>query len=400
MPIFDCQIGLPSGEITNEALEAVNAETLRKRLRDEGFHIISVRRRWNLLSGGNKLSSRISNRQFLAFNQELLVLLRSGLPILQVLDTILEKLDTGPLRNATEQIREAVKGGAHLSQAFGEFPRLFPHLYIASLQAGEHTGDLPITIQRYIDYQKRIEGIKSKVKMAAFYPALLCLAALGVLLFMVFFVIPKFAAIYDDARLALPLATRLLISATGILTDHWLPLLGGTLLLALLAHRLPMQGRWRCVFDRWKLRLVFIGPLLLEYALLNFTRTLATLLASGIALPTAICMSCRTLNNRHLEQCLEVANSRITEGKSPSAALEEAGFFPPLALRMVMTGERSGALQEMLFEVAGYYEERVEERLGRLSSLIEPLMMLIIGLLIGSIVVAMYIPIFQLAAAA
>ena len=181
---------------------------------------------------------------------------------------------------------------------------------------------------------------------------------------------------------------------------HWLPLLASVLLLPLLARKLPVKENWLGVLDRWKLKLVFVGPLQLEYALLNFTRTLATLLASGIALPRAMGMSRKTLNNRHLEQRIKQATGRITEGKSPAAALEESGFFPPLALRMVLAGERSGALQEMLFEVAAYYEDRVEERLGRLSSLIEPLMMMLIGLLIGGLVVAMYIPIFQLASAA
>jgi type IV pilus assembly protein PilC len=401
MPIFNCRLGSPSGEMVNETFEAASAGVLRARLRNEGFHVIALRRRMTFFGGGGrKDSGRIASRQFLAFNQEMLVLLRSGLPMLQVLDATLERLEAGPLQRAVQQIRESVKGGASLSSAFGQFPRLFPHLYLASLQAGEQTGDLPVTIQRYIEYQKRVEQIKGKVKMAAFYPALLFLAAIGVLLFMVLFVVPRFAEIFRDAKVDLPWATRLLIALADLLTEHFLWLLPIALVLPMLARRVRLKPSLRLLVDRWKLKLVFLGPLFLEYSLLNFTRTLATLMSSGIPLLPSMKMSRKTLNNCYLESRLEQANGRIAEGKSPADALEEAGFFPSLALRMVRAGERSGSLQEMLFEVAAYYEAQVEERLGRLSSMIEPLMMLVIGLLIGGIVVAMYIPIFQLASAA
>ncbi len=401
MPLFDCQIGSPSGKIVAETFEAASAEALRQRLRNEGYQIIALHRRLTLFSRKDRTNSgRIASHQFLAFNQELLVLLRAGLPILQVLDATLEELESGPLRQAVEQIREGVKGGEHLSQAFGRFPRLFPHLYIASLQAGEQTGDLPLTIGRYIDYQKRVEQIKSKMKTAAFYPALLCLAAFGVLLFMIMYVVPQFAEIYSDSHVTLPWVTRMLMALADFLKDHFLWLLAALVVMSLLLLRMEMNSHFRLLIDRWKLKLGLLGPLFLEYALLNFCRTLATLLGSGIPLLSAMKMSCKTLNNRYLEKLLSQATVLIAEGQSPAKALEEAEFFPTLALRMVMAGERSGALQEMLFEVAVYYEAQVEERLARLSSMIEPLMMLIIGLLIGGIVVAMYIPIFQLAGAA
>ncbi len=401
MPLFDCRIGSPSGELIRDTFEAANAAVLRNRLRNEGFHVIALRRRVTFLGRGDrKDSGRIASRQFLAFNQELLVLLRSGLPMLQVLDATLERLDAGPLQRAVKEIREAVKGGASLSDAFGRFPRLFPHLYQASLRAGEQTGDLLVTIQRYIEYQKRVEQIKGKVKMAAFYPTLLLLAAIGVLLFMVLFVVPSFAEIFRDAKVDLPWVTCLLIALAELLTEHFLWLLPIPLVLPMLVRRVRLKPRLRLLLDRWKLKLAFLGPLFLEYSLLNFTRTLATLMSSGISLLPSMKMSRKTLNNRYLESRLEQATGRIAEGKSPADALEEAGFFPSLALRMVKAGERSGSLQEMLLEVASYYESQVEERLGRLSSMIEPLMMLVIGLLIGGIVVAMYIPIFQLASAA
>lgn len=401
MPVFECHIGSPSGEIIHETYEAVSARVLRDRLRGEGFHIISLRRQLNFFSGAWKSGrGRLTNRQFLAFNQEFLVLLRSGLPMMQVLDATLERLNDGALRHAVQKIREEVKGGTRLSEAFGRFPNLFPHLYIASLQAGEQTSDLPVTLQRYIDYQKRIEQIKGKVKMAAIYPCLLCMAALGVLLFMALYVIPKFADIYAEAKVELPWITRLLIVTSGFLIDHFYLLIPMPLLLLVLTRRMGAKREFAALVDRWKLKISFFGPLCLEYALLNFTRTLATLLVGGIPMISAMKMSRKTLNNRYLEKQLGEAIGRIAEGKSPTSSLEETGFFPPLALRMIIAGERSGALQEMLLEIADYYESRVEERLAYFGSLIEPLMMLMIGLVIGGIVVAMYVPIFQLAGTA
>lgn len=396
MPTFACKLGTADGRVLEKEFVASSEVQLRASLEEQGFHVFSVRRQlWSFLDMGKH--GRFGGQAFLSFNQELLVLLRSGLPILQVLDTISERMEHGRVREVLREIREDVRGGAVLSEAFAKHPGYFPHLYIASLRAGERSGDLPVTLGRFIAYQKRVEAIKNRVKSASFYPLLLSIAVVTVVLFLLFYVIPSFTQIYADARVELPLATRTLIALTGFLT-RWIWLIAPLLVLSGFAVaaflRTERGALWR---DRLLLRVPFFGGLVLEYALLGYCRTLGTTLASGIPLVQAMQMSRGTLNNRILEGRLLRAVRRIEEGMSVSEALAESAFVPGLALRMIAVGETTGALSEMLGDVADYYEGQVERRLERLTTLIEPLMMMTMGLLIGAIVVAMYIPIFQLA---
>jgi type IV pilus assembly protein PilC len=398
MPAFHCKIGTADGRVVEKDFEAANRELLRESLEEQGFYVFRIRKRplqfLRVREGGR---GRFTGKRFLTFNQELLVLIRSGLPILQVLDTIIERMEPGGMLDVLREIREDVRGGSVLSEAFGKFPRYFPHLYIASIRAGERTGDLPVTMSRFIAYQKRVEAIKAKVRSASFYPILLSLAVTAVLLFLMLYVIPSFTRIYADANVELPLITRILIGTAQGLTKGvplWLPLL----VAIVVALRLFLRTeRGRVLFDRLKLRVPFFGALLVDYGLASFCRTLATTLASGIPAVQAMQMSRGTLNNRILEERLAEATRRVEEGTAISAALEQTYFFPVIALRMIGVGETTGALAEMLGDVADYYESEVERRLDRLTTVIEPAMMLAMGLLIGGIVVAMYIPIFQLA---
>jgi type IV pilus assembly protein PilC len=327
----------------------------------------------------------------------MLVLIRSGLPILQVLDTLVDRMEAGKLFNTLQEIRTDVKGGNSLSGAFGRFPKMFPQLYVASLQAGEQSGDLPVTLARYIEYQKRVEAIKAKVRSATFYPALLAVAVTVVLGFLLLFVIPSFTQVYADANVQLPFLTRMVIAlANGLVAG--LPIWVPTFLISLFLLRVYIRTEAGALLvDRIKLQLPFFGPLLNEYALSTFCRTFATTLASGIPIVQAMQMSRGTLNNRILERGLAGAIIRIQEGARISEALEQTGNFPVIALRMIGVGETSGSLVDMLDDVSEYYEDEVERRLDRLTTMVEPLMMMTMGLLIGGIVVAMYIPIFQLA---
>jgi len=396
MSTYRCKIGTADGRIIEKDFEAENREVLQESLEEQGFFVFRIRKslQWFAKGAGRK---SLSGRRFLAMNQEMLVLIRSGLPILQVLDTMIERMEAGGMLSALHEIRSDVKGGSALSDAFGRFSHMFPQLYIASLRAGEQSGDLPITLERYIEYQKRVEAIKAKVRSATFYPALLAIAVTLVLGFLLLYVIPSFTQVYADADVQLPLLTRLVIAlANGLVSGlpFWVPaLVAGFLLLRAYAR----TERGAVLFDGLKLCLPFFGELLNEYALSTFCRTFATTLASGIPIVQAMKMSRGTLNNLVLEKRLSAAVSRIREGAKISEALEQAGSFPVIALRMIGVGETSGSLVDMLTDVSEHYEAEVERRLDRLTTIVEPLMMMTMGLLIGGIVVAMYIPIFQLA---
>jgi len=397
MSTYRCKIGTADGRVLEKDFDAESREALQESLEGQGFFVFKIRKsslQWfsKGVGGGS-----LGGRRFLALNQEMLVLIRSGLPILQVLDTLVDRMESGALLNTLQEIRTEVKGGSSLSDAFGRYPKMFPQLYVASLRAGEQSGDLPVTLGRYIDYQKRVEAIKAKVRSATFYPALLAVAVTLVLGFLRLYVIPSFTPVYADANVQLPLLTRMVISlANGLVTGlpFWLP---AVVIGLFLARAYARTDPGALLVDRVKLRLPFFGELLNEYALSTFCRTFATTLASGIPVVQSMQMSRGTLNNRVLEAHLSGAVKRIQEGAKISEALEQTGRFPVIALRMIGVGETSGSLIDMLTDVSEYYEGEVERRLDRLTTVIEPLMMMTMGLLIGGIVVAMYIPIFQLA---
>jgi type IV pilus assembly protein PilC len=397
MPTYICKLGTSDGRVLEKEFEAGSLEALQASLEEQGFFVFKIRKaslQWfsKGVGGGS-----LSGRRFLALNQQMLVLLRAGLPILQVLDALVDRMEAGGLLNALQDIHRDVKGGKALSDAFERFPKMFPLLYIASLRAGEQSGDLPVTLGRYIEYQKRVEAIKAKVRSATFYPAILAVAVTVVIGFLMLYVIPTFTQVYADANVQLPLLTRFVIAlANGLVAGLpvWLPaFLVGALLLRFYCR----TEKGMVLIDRMKLRLPFFGDLLGEYALSTFCRTFATTLASGIPIVQAMQMARGTLNNRVLEQRISGAVTRIQEGARISEALEKTGDFPVIALRMIGVGETSGSLVDMLADVSEYYESEVERRLDRLTTVVEPLMMMTMGLLIGGIVVAMYIPIFQLA---
>lgn len=398
MPNFYCKIGTSDGRVVEKVYDSSSRAQLKENLEEQGFHVFQIRRQaWSLFQRERQKFARMSNRRFLSFNQELLVLLRSGLPILQIFDTQIDQMESGPFREVISEIREEIRGGSALSDAFAKFPQSFPPLYVAAMKAGEKTGDLPETLSRFLEYQKRVEAIRAKVKSASFYPLLLTIAATVVVVFLMLFVVPRFTQIYTDANVELPLMTQLLIGLSEIVGRYWYLLLLAAVVCLPLFKSMVRSTRGRLSVDRMLLRIPFLGGLKVEYALSSFNRTLGTTLASGTPLVTAMQMSRGTLNNLSLEQEMSQATRRVEEGTSLSESLERTGFFPPLALRMVSVGETSGSLTDMLNDIADYYEAEVERRLTRLTTMIEPVLMMTMGLLIAFIIMAMYVPIFQLA---
>jgi len=397
MASFHCKIGTADGRIVERAFEASDPGLLRLSLEEQGFFVFNIRRQFfgNLTTSGSQ-NKRVTGVRFLSFNQELLVLIRSGLPILQVIETLIEQMEVSGLREVLREVRDEIRSGNTLSDAFSKYPQFFPHLYVASIRAGEKTGDLPLTIGRFIEYQKRVETIRARMRSAAFYPIMLTSLAFCVLFFMLYYVIPNFTQIFADANMQLPLLTRLMIGFSDGLT-RFLPFI---IIIAVvgffLFRRFFRSTGGRFLLDRMLLRLPFFGSLSQDYAISSFARTLGTTLASGTPLVPAMSMSRGTLNNRCLENEMAAAVQRVEEGTSLSESLSRASFFPPIALRMISVGETTGALTEMLGDLSDYYESEVEKRLVKLTTMIEPILMMVMGLIIGLIVLAMYIPIFQM----
>lgn len=397
MPVYTCKIGSSDGRILVKELDAVNDALLRQSLEEQGYVVFEVRKKpFQFLLESGIGRKKIGNKELLLFNQELLVLLKAGLPIIQALDTILES-GTGKLNEILNAIREDIKGGMSLSAAFEKYPRVFPQLYIASIRAGERTGDLPQTIRRYIAFLKRTEGFRGKIIAALFYPAILITVATLAISMLLIYVVPTFSQIYAGSGSALPLPTQMLINFTGALR-RYLPLFLGIVFVGVVIFR-----RWketesgRYTVDGLKIKTPFVGSIAIRYSLAGFTRTLATVLGSGIPIVEAMRMSVGTLNNKVLERGLLLAVHRVEEGSKLSTALENMKLLPPLALRMLSVGETTGALEEMLGDISDYFEDEIEKSLHVLSTAIEPAIMVVMGVIIGTIIITMYLPIFKIA---
>ncbi|MFH1029302.1 MAG: type II secretion system F family protein, partial [Pseudomonadota bacterium] len=365
---------------------------------DQGFFVFEVKKKpFQFLFDKGIKRRKIDNKALLTFNQEMLVLIKSGIPIMQVLDAILDRHDSGKLSEVLQQVREDVKGGAALSAAMEKHGRAFPYLYVASIKAGERTGDLPRTIRRYIQYLKRVGDIRKKVIAALFYPSILVLFAAMAITLLLVYVVPTFSQVYADSGSQLPALTQLLITFTSLLRRFFIVGLVVIFGLIVVFKKWINTEAGRYAVDRFKLTMPVIGDVFTKYSVASFARTLATVLGSGIPIIESLRMSIGTLNNVYMEKRLFEAVRYVEEGGRLSAALEKINIMPPLALRMLGVGETTGSLEDMLIDISDYLEDELEERLHMLTTAIEPAIMLIMGVVIGVIIVAMYLPIFKIA---
>ena len=398
MALYSCKLGASDGKILNRDFEAADSGVLRKNLEDQGFFVFQVKKKpFQFLFDKGIRRKKIDNKALLTFNQEMLVLIKAGMPIMQVLDAILERHDSGALYDVLVQVREDVKAGASLSVAMEKHGRAFPYLYVASIRAGERTGDLPQTIKRYIEYLKRVGTLRKKIVAAIFYPAILVVFAFLAVTLLLVYVVPTFSQVYTDSGSQLPALTQLLITFTSLLRRYFvLGIVVGFVMLTLFrSWKNSEAGRY--TLDRFKLTVPVAGDVFNKYSVAAFTRTLATVLGSGIPIIESLRMSIGTLNNVYMEKRLFEAVRFVEEGGRLSVALERIHIMPPLALRMLGVGETTGSLEDMLIDVSNYLEDELEERMHLLTTAIEPAIMLIMGVVIGVIIIAMYLPIFKIA---
>ena len=398
MALYTCKLGASDGKILYRELESAEPQLLRKSLEEQGFFVFEVKKKpLQFLFDKGLKRRRVDNRSLLTFNQEMLVLIKAGMPIMQILDTILERHDSDKFSEILRQVREDVKGGAALSAALEKHGRIFPHLYVASIRAGERTGDIAHTIRRYIQFLKRVDAIRKKVVAAVFYPSILVVFAFMAITMLLLYVVPTFSQVYSDAGSQLPVPTLMLIAFTSFLKRY---ILFGVLLViaGAAAYRswvATESGRFRV--DSFKLTIPYAGVIFAKYSVASFSRTLATVLGSGIPIVESLRMSIGTLNNLYMEKKLFEAVKFVEEGGRLSTAFERADIMPSLALRMLGVGEATGSLEDMLVDIADYLEDELEERMHLITTAIEPAIMLVMGVVIGGIIIAMYLPIFKIA---
>jgi type IV pilus assembly protein PilC len=394
---FNCRLGTESGKVIEENHVAESESKLRQELEAKGMYVLSLSRRGALGWPGFSLPRRrrIKPREFLVFNQELASLLRAGLPLVQSLDILRQRVDDASLKVVLDEVHDRVRAGASLSEAF-EAQDVVSGMYTAALLAGEKSGALDEVIRRYVDYAKVVGAVKSKTVSALVYPLILLTLSTIVVAIIVLRVVPEFEGFYQGFGAELPIATRMIVAVSGFVRSYMPVLLLGAAGAVVTGVSWLRRPGSRALLDRLILRVPMVGTIAGRFATSQLTRTLATLLGGGIPLVSALAVASRSLGNRFFAAQLTVVGQRVREGESLAAALAERGVFPAVALKMVEVGESTGALQEMLTNIADFFDEEIDTQLGRFVTIIEPALLVIMGVVIAGLLLALYMPLLQL----
>ncbi len=399
---FVCHVGSADGRVSKLVRTARDERALREELEREGLHVFGVERSVPLPSVRGVLGAlgfsgrkKIALKTLQVFNQELAALLKAGLPLLQALNLMLERMKDPVLREVLTQVRDRVRSGVELSDAFAEFGDLFPPLYASTLKAGERTGELEVVIRRFIRYLRLVIEARKRVFSALIYPSVLVGLSILMLMVMAIYVMPRFREFYGAMELELPALTRITVGTSVFLRDNLLLIAAGLAVLGGIFSRWRRTAAGRLAVDRAKLRAPLFGAILQRFSVAEFCRSLATLLAGGLPLVPALQISTRAVGNAWIQRQLEPAAGRVTEGGSLYQALEQTGVFEDFAIDMVKVGEATGALDGMLGSISDFIDEEVETRMQRILSLIEPLMLIFMGIMVATLLLSVYLPMFS-----
>jgi type IV pilus assembly protein PilC len=394
---FRCRLGTVTGEIVEGVYIADSEARLRRDLEEKGLFVLSLQPRgW--LSGwsGTTRRHRISRQEFVVFNQELATLLKAGMPLSQSLDILRQRVENPTFKAVLDTVFEKVQSGTALSDAFTEHGELFPAVYSASLLAGERSGNLDSVIRRYVAYEKLIGAARRRTISALIYPAILVTMMAILIGIIVLRVIPAFSDFYATFDRPLPLLTRVIVGASdAIASNFWFiaPAVFGLGFLAVFWFKQPSQ---RATLDRWLLEVPWAGATARKFFTSQLARMLSTLLGGGIPLVHSLEIAVRSASNRYMSDALDEVRRRVQEGQSFAGALRARQVFPDVAVKMVEVGESTGALQDMLNSLAEFYDEEVETEVERVTKLIEPVMLVMMGIIIAAVVLALYLPLFEL----
>jgi type IV pilus assembly protein PilC len=391
-------LGTPEGAVIEEVHHAADAAVLRQDLQRKGFHVFEVRPRMVLAMAlsRRRRRGRVPTQPFLVFNQELAALLAAGLPLLQCLELMLERMKDPLFRSVLTDVRERVSSGQELSAAFEAHAELFPRLYPSSLKAGERSGDLEKVIRRFVRYLQLMQDARKRVVSALVYPIVLVCLSVTMIVVMTVFVVPKFASLYQDLEAELPLITRVTLAIGRSVQSHWIAivLVIGSSLFAL--RRWSETPSGRVAIDRFRLRLPVLGPVFHRFGISEFTRSLATLLDGGLPLVPSLEISTSAVGNAWLRERLEPTVQRVREGRALHVALEQSAVIEDLAVDMVKVGETTGALGTMLTSISDFLDQEVEIRMQRLLTLVEPLMLVFMGVIVAILLISVYLPMFNI----
>lgn len=381
------------GENVDGEIVAVQRGEVERELAKQGIIVKSIRRKSSLFGG----TGRIKPRDVMLFSRQMSTMIRAGVPVLQAFNVVTESLKNPAMRNLVQKLADEVAAGASFSDALRQHPRHFDRLFTNMVEAGEQSGSLDRMLERVALYKEKVESLKARVRKALYYPAAVIAVGVGVTALLLIKVVPQFESLFQGFGAELPAMTRMTIAFSEFAQTYWLP--GLLVLVAAIVG--IQQGAKRSPgfayrLHKLALRLPVIGSILDKSAVARFSRTLATTFAAGVPLVESLETASGSTGNHVYERAVLRIRDDVSNGQQLHFAMRTVGLFPSLAIQMVGIGEEAGSMDTMLNKVADYYEEEVDNKVDALTSLLEPFIIVVLGVLVGGLVVSMYLPIFEL----
>jgi type IV pilus assembly protein PilC len=397
MPNFIFRVGTPDGEIVERQVQAIDMTSARDEVTRLGLHVFEARRgNVSLRDLLPRTSKVMSTERFLLFNQELLALVRAGLPIIHSFDIMLERQKNVRFKQVLTEIRDKVKSGIAISDAFASYGNLFPPIYATSLRSGERSGDLEGVLRRFLKYQKLIVNLRKRVIGALIYPTVLVSLSVAMIFVMLTVVIPKFSEFYAGFGAELPAFTQFMIGLAFLLRNNALLMLGALVLAFFLIRRWSSTRLGGMALDHFMMRIPLVGGILHRFAIMQFTQSLGTLLSGGTPMVPALEIASVSVTNQFVSTRIAGIVQNVRQGETLWRSLESTTVMSDLAVEMIKVGESTGSVVEMLANVSEFYDEEIESRLSRMVALIEPMILVVMGGVIALLLYAFYLPLFQL----
>jgi len=396
MPVYIWEGKTRAGEARSGVMEAASADVVTERLRAQQIQADKVKRKpieINLPTIG----SGVKDKEIVVFTRQFATMIDAGLPLVQCLEILGSQQANPAFKKVIDAVRNDVEQGATLADSLGKHPKVFDELFVNLVSAGEVGGILDTILNRLATYMEKAAKLRGQVKGALVYPTVVCLVAGGVTAVLLIWVIPVFEKMFRDFGGALPAPTQFVIDLSNGLRANIMYVIVGLIVFVLLFRAVGKTTKGRLFLDSVFLKSPVFGPLLRKVAVAKFTRTLGTMISSGVPILDALMITAKSSGNKVIENSIFYTRDRISEGRTMADPLAETGAFPSMVVQMIAVGESTGAMDAMLQKIADFYEEEVDTAVAALTSLLEPIMMVGLGVLLGGMIIAMYLPIFELA---
>lgn len=398
MPEFLWEATTRRGEVKKGEMKVADEAALRTLLRRQGLKSITIRKKpKDLLEYLPFLKQKVKEKQIVVFARIFSTMINSGLPLIQCLDLLAQQETNKTFAKAITAIKEDIEGGSSLTDALKKYPEIFDELFVNLIAAGESGGILDVILGRLSTYMEKAMKLKRKVKGALTYPISVLVISIGVVTLLLLKVIPVFQKLFADMGGALPAPTQFLVNASIFMQNNFVYMVAGVIAAFFAFKQFYRTEKGTVLVDSMLLKMPVFGPLLKKVAVAKFTRTLSTMMSSGVPILDGLAIVSKTSGNRIVEEALMNTRRSISEGKTIAEPLEASGLFPPMVVQMIAVGEHTGALDAMLAKIADFYDDEVDAAVSAMTALLEPFMMVFLGGVVGGMIIAMYLPIFQMA---